>query len=460
MKIAKWLGIVVLALVVLIIGAAVVATRFIDAQQFKPQIAATVRDATGRELQLRGPLRLSWFPWLALQANDGALIDHPGAEPMLSWRQLRIGARALPLLGGKLSLDRVQIDGAQIHLARNAAGVGNWQPLLEKLRAPGGSSDFALSEIAGISLRDATLEYRSADGKRLQLTKLNLDTSKIEAGKPIALHAAFDFSPAEDTAGPSIVFNAVATLQGDVLALRNVEAVATAGAAANADNMLQLALKAPALKAKFGTQLWQLPVATLTMGTAAAQLTEASLQLTDAGMIGSAKFALVPTSLRALLLGAGIKTPATRDPRALSVFAAAGSLDYSPTGLRVNLASLQIDTTKITGQLSLLTTDDVNEFTLAGDAMDLDRYRNPPDGHSEPLVFPTKQLAALRARGTLTLQQAQSAGADLRGVTLRLLFANGQAQSVTAEKMATSTPTPPHAPKPAANSSKRGAAAR
>ncbi len=56
-----------------------------------------------------------------LQARDVAATDAAGA-PLLAWQQLEIGLRDIEPFARKLDLDSLRIDGAQLHVTRDAAG--------------------------------------------------------------------------------------------------------------------------------------------------------------------------------------------------------------------------------------------------------------------------------------------------------------------------------------------------
>jgi hypothetical protein len=111
----------------------------------------------------------------------------------------------------------------------------------------------------------------------------------------------------------------------------------------------------------------------------------------------------------------------TTDPKALGALAAQGRIASGAQGLRIEPFMLTLDATRLDGWLARAPAG-VLEFELRGNTMDLDRYREPAGTASEPFVFPTATLAALRARGTLTLQGARFNALDLEGVTLRLLL--------------------------------------
>ncbi len=43
-----------------------------------------------------------------------------------SWQRLRFGLDARALLGKRIVIDQLAVDGLQVNLQRNAAGEGNW----------------------------------------------------------------------------------------------------------------------------------------------------------------------------------------------------------------------------------------------------------------------------------------------------------------------------------------------
>ena len=59
--------------VVLVIAAAVTATLLINPNDYKDDIVKVVHDKTGRELQLKGDIKLSLFPWLGLELGQTSL---------------------------------------------------------------------------------------------------------------------------------------------------------------------------------------------------------------------------------------------------------------------------------------------------------------------------------------------------------------------------------------------------
>ncbi len=113
-------------LVVLLIAAAVIVPLLIPLDAYKPQIAKAVRDATGRELTM-GSIRLSLLPRLAVEVDDVAFSNAPGASApqMATLKQLALQVQLLPLLSGDIAVDRFVLVNPVINLEVDQNGKAN-----------------------------------------------------------------------------------------------------------------------------------------------------------------------------------------------------------------------------------------------------------------------------------------------------------------------------------------------
>ena len=93
-------AIVVAALVALPVLALALAWLLLDPNEHKDRVQAAFHDATGRELQLEGPLSVSIFPWLAVESRRAAVSNREGfgEQPFASFERARLGVRLWPLL--------------------------------------------------------------------------------------------------------------------------------------------------------------------------------------------------------------------------------------------------------------------------------------------------------------------------------------------------------------------------
>jgi AsmA protein len=120
------LGIVVVILVILAV--AVAAPFFIPAGVYKDQLVAQVKSATGRDLRIDGPVRVSLLPRIALEAEKVSFSNPPGAaeKDMAALGKLQVQLQVLPLLYGEIAVDRFVLVAPVIHLEVDKKGRPNW----------------------------------------------------------------------------------------------------------------------------------------------------------------------------------------------------------------------------------------------------------------------------------------------------------------------------------------------
>src|ERR1700676_158959 len=129
MRTAKILGIALGAVIAFIALALLAVRLFVDPNDYKPRIAAAVKDATGRELKLEGAVKLSVFPWIALELGPASLGNPPGfsEQPFVSFQHASVRVKLLPLLSKRLEVGRVELDSLDLKLLKNEEGKGNWE---------------------------------------------------------------------------------------------------------------------------------------------------------------------------------------------------------------------------------------------------------------------------------------------------------------------------------------------
>ncbi|MDB6085412.1 MAG: AsmA family protein, partial [Gammaproteobacteria bacterium] len=72
MRTGKTLGMIIGGLIALMVIALLAVWLLVNPNDYKPRIAAAVKDATGRELVLQGDIKLSVFPWIALELGPAS----------------------------------------------------------------------------------------------------------------------------------------------------------------------------------------------------------------------------------------------------------------------------------------------------------------------------------------------------------------------------------------------------
>jgi AsmA protein len=229
MRTAKILSIVVGAVIAVIAVALLAVRLFVDPNDYKPRIAAAVKNATGRELKLEGAIRLSVFPWIALELGPASLGNPPGfsEQPFVSFQHASVRVKMLPLLSKRLEVGRVELDGLDLKLLKNADGKGNWEGFGgSKEAAPAeapSKSGGALAGIEGIKIMNARATYQN-----LTVENLNLETGAFadKHAVPVTLHVDVERAPA--AGGPATAaehasldmrFNFTADTEGETYSL-------------------------------------------------------------------------------------------------------------------------------------------------------------------------------------------------------------------------------------------------
>ncbi|MBL8473669.1 MAG: AsmA family protein [Rhodocyclaceae bacterium] len=136
----KW-GLALLLLIGAGITALVIAMQTYDWNRARGWIAGKASEATGRRVEIRGNLALTWvrpgpdesglgrwIPWPQLDAEQVVLgnPDWAATPDMLSAAKLRLKLRLLPLLGRSLVFDTIEIDGLDGGLVLDARQRNNW----------------------------------------------------------------------------------------------------------------------------------------------------------------------------------------------------------------------------------------------------------------------------------------------------------------------------------------------
>lgn len=118
-----------IGLVVVAVVAALIVPGFIDWNSRKAEIAAQVKQATGRDLRINGDLDLSVLPSPSLSADDVRLANIAGATApeMIRLKSLRVRIRFMPLLSGRIEVESVDLIEPVIELEKLADGRASWE---------------------------------------------------------------------------------------------------------------------------------------------------------------------------------------------------------------------------------------------------------------------------------------------------------------------------------------------
>ena len=363
-----------------------------DPNDYRERLATVVKEQTGRALVIEGDLRLSVFPWLGVELGAARLGNASGFSeaPFASISSAQVRALLLPMLKGRVEVDKVVLDGLALSLETNAQGLSNWADLAAQdgsaptaetkpQPADGGAPPVAALVLGGLELRDAQVVWddRRA-GSRIDVTGLNLKTGKLEPGKPFPVELKAALAATEPQLSADIALAGEATL--DLAAQRHrLEGLTLdigASGAGVPGGKAQLSLAADLL-------------ADLAAGTANVDGLElsaygmrlsADVAVSDLDSVPRAngKLALAEFSPRTLTDALGSPLPPTADAAVLGRASLAADFSASPAGANVEQLKLLLDDSTLTGKAGVKNfANPAVSFDLELDQIDLDRYLPP-----------------------------------------------------------------------------------
>jgi AsmA family protein len=153
-------------IVALLIGIAYLST-LISPAKLTQMLVLEVREATGRELSIAGPVRLGFFPRIAVSAEQVSLSNAAWAKKpqMASLEKVALEISLLPLLSRRIEVSSIQLAGLTLNLETNAKGEGNW--LMSGVTSPNGAT------------ASPSIDADTADRNTVLIENLNLTNGQI-----------------------------------------------------------------------------------------------------------------------------------------------------------------------------------------------------------------------------------------------------------------------------------------
>lgn len=427
MRALRIIGIVIGSLFGLLVLAGVAIWLFVDPNDYKDRIAAVVEDSTGRTLSLPGELKLSLFPWVALETGEAALGNPAGFgdEPFLTLQRAKLSVKLMPLLRKELEVGRIEIDGLDLRLRQDAQGRGNWEDWGSDAEAPqqDGTDGPAAFDLAGVSIRDGRIAFEDMVAQAVKL-----DIGRVAGGVavPVSMEMELVTAPQE----PPLPLAADFTLTLDLdrqhyqladLALRGRLQPDGAPAA------LDWRFETPGADLDLSAQTLASTDFTAALGAARLLGRIEGARLIDAPVLQGI-FRLDELSPRQLMQQLGMDQPDTRDAAVLTRLAAQGAYGWQGGVMRLTNLAVTLDDSQLNGRFSYDTGNSGMDFALNLDRIDLDRYQPPPPEEevaSEPIELPVDLLRPLRARGSFEVGEIKVGGAQLTRLTAAVALADG-----------------------------------
>ncbi len=432
MRSLKILGYLVAGIIVCVLLLLLGVALLVNPNDYKGRIEQQVKATTGRDLTLKGDIKLSAFPWIALELGP-ATLDNPegfGTEPFLSVQKAALRVKLLPLLRKELQIGRIEIDGLNLRLKKNAAGKGNWEDFGQK-QAPStplretGRASATLDDLGSVLITQSRISFEA-----ITVSNLNVNIGHLSQHEAVPVEASFDLDTGPG--GNSLSFASAFALASDMPAKRYGFAGVTLSGKLKLKNdsrYLPWEFVAHSVDLDLAAQTLKAPAFTAQAGPAQLSGSMTGEKILDAPAI-SGSFKLEPLALREFLPRIGLDVPATRDEHALSKLAFTSKFSYALKILRLSQLDVQLDESHLRGSLALTNPDTLaSEFDLNMDGINLDRYRPPetaeaksaqppPNAAQKPTDLPTSAVKALNTKGSFSIGSATVSGMSLSNLNL------------------------------------------
>lgn len=204
--------------------AAILLTVMVDPNTYKGDIARLVKERTGRELVFDGDVKLAFFPRLGVATGGVRLSNPPGFDdkPFTRVTAANVSIKILPLVSGRVEVGRVQLDGLEMHLEKDADGRASWAdfaapedkgPEGEKKPADAGPSLLSKLSLDGVRVTNAKIVWDDrASGAYYALSDLDLEVKAIRSGQPAAFKAGFGLAARKPELQARVELSGTATL--------------------------------------------------------------------------------------------------------------------------------------------------------------------------------------------------------------------------------------------------------
>ncbi|MGD2138818.1 MAG: AsmA family protein [Burkholderiales bacterium] len=192
------IGLYVVIVMVVVFGAvlAYIAATF-DPNEYKGQLVDLVHEKTGRNLNIEGDIRLTFFPKIGVGLGPTQLSERDSETEFAGVDDLRVALALLPLLSKQIVVDEVVADGLRAKLVKHADGTTNIDDLAktgeekkpQEGQAEEGSPETGESpmklDVQGVRINNGSFVLRDEQaGATYEISELSLKTGRIAQGVP------------------------------------------------------------------------------------------------------------------------------------------------------------------------------------------------------------------------------------------------------------------------------------
>src|SRR3984957_4834303 len=397
MRTGKGLAGLAVGIILLIAVGLLAVWALVNPNDYKGRIAAAVKESTGRELILKGDIKLSVFPWVALELGPASLGNPPGfgAEPFLAFNHAAVRISLWRLLSKRMDVQRVEIDGLDLILMKDARGTGNWENFGQKPHTANPTEHTAVDGpvLAGIRVTNGRVSYQG-----MVIEKLDLETGALGGRGVTPVRIGFDANRGvpDESLTLSANFNFSADEQYEELRFKSVNLSGLLGRPGDG-RPAHWEISAPTIEANLAAQTLSVPTYDISYsGARVSGKLQATKILADLSATGAV--ALAPVSLREFAPRLGLVLPKTRDPRAVAQLSASSDFSFGANAVSFESMQLQLDDTHLKGSVVMSGRPRALKFAFTVDQINLDRYLSVGQG----------TIATVQKTGVTTPQGAEA----------------------------------------------------
>ncbi|MDO8844711.1 AsmA family protein [Methylicorpusculum sp.] len=452
-------------ILLLALGIALFALTF-DTEQLKPHIEKLAHEQLDRDVSIKGPVTLSFFPWLGFTAEKISVSNAPGFtnEVLAQLNRLNIRVKLLPLLSRSVEIDRITVEGLNLNLEKNTEGQGNWQskskaiktdpslPVPDLVKPKDGASPDTIPAIGALAIAGLTIEQGQVSWSdqtkddQWTITDFTLNTEALIINEPIPVKLSFEYSNPAAQLTDSTNFSANLLIKPDFQVFFLEKA------------LLQTKIKSPSVPA--GELSVNLTAnAELDLNENRLKINDSKLQADELTLSSDlvisdlftaphseGRFQLHPFNLAKLLNRWGFALPAMQKNTAMTLAAAEFSLKTTPDNVLVDPLKIQLDDSVLQGKahIDAISTTPFTHFNLSIDQLNADNYlpaKDPKEKSKSTLAspgaalavamsaLPAKTLEKINAEGNLTIDSLTIQNLKLSGLSLTLSAQQGHVKT-------------------------------
>jgi AsmA protein len=451
----------------LIAVAAVALTLIFNPNDYKDDAAKAARENTGRELEIKGDIKLTLFPWLGASVAGVTLGNAKGfgPEPFAQVAEMNVGVKLMPLLfKHRVEVAKVRVDGLTLNLSKAADGTSNWADLSkeEKPEAPGpqepaahGGPPMELS-VGGVEIKNATFSYTDKQsGSAYKVANLSVETGAIELSQPIDVVIGFIVNSAKPAleSEVKIAFTALSNLDTKVHEIKDLKVDTTSKGAAVPGGSQKASLRGSARydggKGTFVFSDGVLEAAGLVINAAISgrglgekdDKAEGGKEEEEEGPVLSGSLTSNTFNPRQVAKAFGIELPPSSDAAALTQAQFSLKYEADANNARFDKIGLKLDKTTASGIAGIRNFSAPQIlFNLKADHFDADAYMAPAaegakaaDGGKaqdfKKTEIPVDAIDAFSGSGTIDLDALKLKGMSLTNISIKINAPKGQAKT-------------------------------